>query len=492
MTAFDDSFDFYRRGLEHAQSGEDQQALQCIQEYLLRVPHDTDALNDAGVLLHALGRQNEAARHLEAALDLLPDRPKEILWNLAEIYLAADRLGQARRLVCELTDQPLFASELANRIASLYLEQDRIPQAIETLLQSLEIHPDQQQLTTILDRLRKLRPKLAIIADPGDEESSGLLTGHLSQRFRTRRVLCDDTRSMAEALDWCDIACFSSLNDGLLRATRQQGGYRTVVHLSPEQLYSPRLERVCWDRVDMVLTPAGTSRRDLLRSRIGTGSCRIEPIGEAPLTDTASLNPCGGKAVAAVGPITLADNPMLLLQCFQALHEQDDEYTLHLAGTMEDEMLEHYLRNLLEDMGLTEAVFFEGWQEDLDAWLGDKSLLVSTGIVQDRMPVVLQAMLSGIKPVIHRFPDAEELLPEDVLFTTVEEFCRRVLDEPAQPERYRMLVRTDHCPHRRMDRIHQLISELAPVPGRSEVFLSDASWAGIDAKLTTGDGKSAT
>ena len=50
----------YGQGLKLADAGKHEEALALIQEHLLGSPEDGQALNDAGALLYALGRLDEA------------------------------------------------------------------------------------------------------------------------------------------------------------------------------------------------------------------------------------------------------------------------------------------------------------------------------------------------------------------------------------------------------------------------------------------------
>ena len=56
--------DYYERGLELAEAGKYQEGLNCIREHLRAAPNDAQALNDAGAILHCLGRTGDAIGHL--------------------------------------------------------------------------------------------------------------------------------------------------------------------------------------------------------------------------------------------------------------------------------------------------------------------------------------------------------------------------------------------------------------------------------------------
>ena len=84
----------HHKALKLAETGNYQQAMEGIDKHLQTSPDDAEALNDAGAILHCLGRCDEAIEHLVRAKTLRPDSA-EIIWNLAEAYLAAGRADEA-------------------------------------------------------------------------------------------------------------------------------------------------------------------------------------------------------------------------------------------------------------------------------------------------------------------------------------------------------------------------------------------------------------
>ncbi|MGD8500326.1 MAG: tetratricopeptide repeat protein, partial [Phycisphaerales bacterium] len=87
----------YERGVELAEAGKHQEALACMQEYLRTAGDNAEVLNDTGAILHCLGRSDEAVDHFLKARSLQGDSA-EIVWNLAEAYLAGGRANEAVQL----------------------------------------------------------------------------------------------------------------------------------------------------------------------------------------------------------------------------------------------------------------------------------------------------------------------------------------------------------------------------------------------------------
>ncbi len=115
MTHHRRQHDACRRALELAWAGSHEEALELLREHLLAHPGDGEALNDAGALLYALGRYDEAARHLARAADRLGDDAVTARQNLAEALLAEGRTADAGAMFDELAPDGLLTGDFLRR-----------------------------------------------------------------------------------------------------------------------------------------------------------------------------------------------------------------------------------------------------------------------------------------------------------------------------------------------------------------------------------------
>jgi hypothetical protein len=195
----------YGRIEDLAQAGQFNEALELAQQHLRQQPKDGRALNDAGAILFALGRHDEAVEHLTAALRVFDDKPGETLWNLAEVYLASRRPMDALALFDDLVAAEVFSADLANRTAQLFIEAGDYAAAMETLLYSRNVLPAQPPLEEIIEKVRCLRPKVAL-AWESDEASAPLaIRQFLAGRFAVRELRARQAAQLRELMEWCDI-----------------------------------------------------------------------------------------------------------------------------------------------------------------------------------------------------------------------------------------------------------------------------------------------
>jgi glycosyltransferase involved in cell wall biosynthesis len=214
--------------------------------------------------------------------------------------------------------------------------------------------------------------------------------------------------------------------------------------------FDPALDDVQWDRVDAVAADDLNATEGLLRRRIGEldrAEIHRIPFGlDVPAAPVVQRT--AGKNLVCLDPVSHRHNPALLIQCFARLLADNAEYRLIFGGYFVDDMLTDYLRHMVEQMGLSQAVRFEPRRGPLSAYLRDKHVLVSADMLGDYR-LVLQAMARGLKPVVHASPSANEMFPPEHLFRTPEEFCRAVLDTPHRPTEW-----------------HRYVAERFPLAGR--------------------------
>ncbi len=421
----------YQRALELAQAGKLEEALVALQAHLRLHGQDDQALNDTGAVLYSLGRLDEAAEHLRKALAIHP-AAAESMSNLAEVYLAAGKADAVLAMLDDFARADILDPEMINRVVLAFMDKHDHGQAIETMLRSQQLIAGQEALDAIIQRVRASRPRIAVIR--GDSPPAGLdaILRFLQPRFDLRVVRGLQERqgeAFAEAIAWCQIVWFEGCGQELVAATRAENAARIICRVNSHDPWSQWFDQVLWERVACILVPSrGVADLIALRGAQWADKIRIVPCG----LDINAIVPAprqGGKRLACIDPLAPAANLPLLLQCLAALRRTGD-WVLHFAGVFgDDASLEQYVMHMIDRLDLSSAVIFDGWQADLPAWLADKDRLVSAATSEGDVEALLAAMAAGVKPVVHEYPGADDLLPRPLLFATVDEF-RRCVTEP--------------------------------------------------------------
>ncbi len=454
--------DNYQRGLKLAEAGQYQEALGYMQEHLRTAPDDPQVLNDTGAILHCVGRSHEAIEHFIKALSLKNDSA-EIIWNLVEAYIATGRALDASQLFDKMQQMNILNADVLNRTADVFLNQENKAYAIEMLLRSLEISPEQDVLKPMIDVIRSKRPKIAFICGADGTTFLNEIADFLSLRFETRFFDGKTEDQLYELMKWSDISWFEWCTNFAVIGSRMPKVCKNIIRLHRYEAYGPWPQQVNWSNVDRLITVGNSFVRETLLRKIPylEGQTSMIKIHNGVNLDKFDfINRPRGKNIAFLSNLRAVKNPAFILQCMQKLHYIDPEYRLFFGGMFQDEALEQYLRHMVNALQLGDVVFFDGWQNDVNSWLRDKHYIVSTSLIESQGMGILEAMACGLKPVIHNFPGAAQTFRPEYLFNIAEEFCQHICNETYEPQRYRRFVEDNYALKNQLNKINEVFIKL--------------------------------
>ena len=457
-----ESINDYEKGLEFVKVGNYHQALDCMERYLQANGGDAQIFNDTGAILHCLGRSDEAIDYFVKAQGLKKESA-EIIWNLAETYLATGRAEEAERLFDDMEKKDILNIDLLNRTANVFLNQGNKAGAIEMLIRSLKICPQQEILSPMVKVIRSKRPKVAFFCGGDGPSFLNDIYEFTQERFEVRFFEGSTEEELNELMQWSDISWFEWCTDLAVIGSRGPKQCETIVRLHRYEAYGPWPQQINWHNIDTLITVGNSFVRDILVQNVpdieNQTSIVAIPSG-VNLEKFAFTNRQRGKNIAFLCNIRAVKNPAMVLQCMQKLHYIDPEYRLFFAGKFQDQAIEQYIRYMVDALGLKEVVFFDGWQEDVCFWLRDKNYIVSTSFIESQGMGILEAMACGLKPVIHNFPGAKEIFPADYLFNISEEFCEKILSASYEPQQYRRFVEENYSLKDQLAKINNILVQI--------------------------------
>jgi glycosyltransferase involved in cell wall biosynthesis len=452
----------YERGLEFVKVGNYHQALDYMQRHLQANGGDAQIFNDTGAILHCLGRSDEAITYFVKARSM-QSNSAEIIWNLAEAYLATGMAEQAERLFNDMEAMDILNVDILNRTANAYLNLGNKAGAIDMLIRSLRICPEQEILSPMVQVIRSKRPKIAFFCGGDGMTFLNDIYEFAKQRFEVRLFDGKTEEQLNELMQWSDISWFEWCTDLAVIGSRGPKQCENIIRLHRYEAYGPWPQQINWQNIDVLMTVGNSFVRDIL-SRSVPGiedQTSIVTIPNGVNLDKFTINERPrGKNIAYLCNVRAVKNPAMVLQCMQKLHYIDPEYSLFFAGRFQDLAIEQYVRYMVDTLGLKEVVFFDGWQEDVRSWLTDKSYIVSTSFIESQGMGIMEAMACGLKPVIHNFPGAGEIFPSDFLFNIAEEFCDRILSASYEPQRYRRFVEEKYSQRDQLAKINNILVQI--------------------------------
>ena len=191
---------------------------------------------------------------------------------------------------------------------------------------------------------------------------------------------------------------------------------------SIEALQTDFPAKVDWSRVDRLIT-VGEDITDVLFTNNPSIARHLRPDIIPNGIDMQRFGPGqpDRRLVAWVGHLEPKKNPMLLLQIANALHRADPRYVVHVAGAFTDLRTTRYIKRFMGSLNLGGVVRFDGEIADMPSWYADKGVLLSTSMYESFGLNIGEAMAVGAFPVVHDFPGADQLWPEECLFASVDE-----------------------------------------------------------------------
>ena len=452
----------YEKAMVLAEAGRYEEALASIMEHVQTSPQDTEALNDAGAILHCLGRSSQAIDCLLKARQFGGENP-QIVINLIEVYIGAGKPEQAEALFDQAESAGILNPEMLNRTAKLFLDQGNKAGAVEVLLRSLDNWLGQEILAHMLTVIKSKRPRMAFFCGADGSTFLDPVCNYLKNRFEIRIFTGRTEQELYDLMRWSDISWFEWCTDLAVIGSNGPKVCETIIRLHRYEAYTELPSRVNWRNVDVLVTVGNSFVQQALLNTVGPISPPTSIVTIPNGVDLEAMrfvNRPRGKNIAFVGNLRMVKNPGLLLQCMQRLDSLDCDYRLFVAGVFQDSALEQYVHHVAKELGLTEAVLFDGWQGDISHWLADKHYTVSSSIIESQGMGILQGMACGLKPVIHNFPGACEIYPEEFLFDTPAQFCEQILSGAYEPERYRQFVEQSYSQRQQLAKINELVIKL--------------------------------
>ena len=217
---------------------------------------------------------------------------------------------------------------------------------------------------------------------------------------------------------------------------------RIISYLRRYELFRPKVfDKINWDKVDDLIF-VNTALKQLFEKKVPDTTTRTHLIyngidlNEFKLSTFAKT----GKKIAMICQIHTPKN--INLAC-QILLELPKEYKIyHIGGVSHINLpeFEFYLAGL----GLKDRFIMDGIKKPSQAnsWLVNKDFILSTSVSEGNPVNVIEGMAMGLKPVIHRWPGAEDQFEDDYLFYTAKEAVDIIIpDKPDMgAEYYRSLM----------------------------------------------------
>ena len=283
--------------------------------------------------------------------------------------------------------------------------------------------------------------KVSVICMSGLDNFIDNIIDGLSDGYMVRKFIVKTEQDIYNAIDWGDVIWLEWANQSAIVATNYEGikDKKVVLRLHSYEIFTDFPKQINWSVVDRLIFVAPHIREilnelspgivDKVKSEVIYNGLDIDKI---PFKEREP-----GHNIAWVGFINYKKNPQMALQIMKKLVDSDKRYILHIAGSYQDLRYKIYLKHMIKEMGLEDNVKFYGWIDDMEGFWKDKNYLLHTSIHESFGYGIFEAMVRGIKPVIHNFRGAKDLYPRNVIFNTVEEAADEIMNGEYYSKMYR-------------------------------------------------------
>jgi glycosyltransferase involved in cell wall biosynthesis len=309
-------------------------------------------------------------------------------------------------------------------------------------------------------------PRLLLADRVKGREDSFLapLLPELEKHYETRFVTTGPGEDLAAAIAWADIVWLEWCWDHAVWATRNAIplGKPCIVRLhSIEALQTSYPAQMDWHRVTTLVTVAEDITEILLTNfPVIATAVPIQIIPNGIDTERFRFGQPDRFRIGWVGHLEPKKNPMLMMQIAHLLVQRDPRYSLHIAGAFTDLRTARYLKQMQSALGLSGIVHFNRHVGNMPEWYADKGVLLSTSMYESFGMNIGEAMAAGAFPVIHAFPGADRLWPEECLFASMDQAV--ALIQSARPGLYRQWVTERYG---LVQQVNQVVALLKKVSG---------------------------
>jgi len=238
-------------------------------------------------------------------------------------------------------------------------------------------------------------------------------------------------KNTEDVIDWADIVFFM-WSDGFLKHCSEQKkkkGKKYIAYLRSYELWdTPYPWQINWPNIDHLIFVNDSIRKcflanaDSLNSAAGIKDGFKTPTHFIPnaidLDEWKFVKRSPNKKIAWVNSLCYKKGVQLLAQF--AFYMPYD-YSIYPAGTKGDPRTGFYFDSITKAMRAENRIAPMKNYDDVQGFLADKSFSLNTSIVEGHPNAIIESMAVGIKPLIHNWPGAKDLFPENLIFNTIDE-----------------------------------------------------------------------
>ncbi len=239
-------------------------------------------------------------------------------------------------------------------------------------------------------------------------------------------------------LDRCDVAFFEWCQTPFLQALSLEDIECKIAVRAHGLPFFSIFKTFPWEKVDLLIGASGLFGPLLNEAAQRPKRYMHIPVGSEPTFYTMPPSKKYGRNLATHSyTIRFKKRIYTTIQTFYELLKHDPKWNLNIAGNWTSQApgwegvnYTRPCRELMEDLKISTKVFLtpnmtpEGWRQ----WLGDKDIFISNSIREGVHVSLVEAMLTGVYPLINCWRGSTEYYPDECIFKTQNELVDKILE----------------------------------------------------------------
>ncbi|ODN30597.1 glycosyltransferase [Fervidobacterium thailandense] len=441
-------------------------------ELATNIPSEVDRYNVLGIIHFYEGNLDGALELFQTALKIDPVHP-DVLFNYSKTLFEKGNYFESWRY---LTRIPEKTWEVWDMLGDTQLKLGNPAMALhyyDKAFKSSNIPELKQKYDEVRKQYYKGN-KLAIFCLPGLDSFIHDIASILSHVYDVRLAITTDSKQIVDTYTWADIVWLEWANEMAVQITNKlpKGHKKVLCRLHGyEALRTDFLSSLNWDNVDVILFVAWHVQKTAYMNNPNLSKKRSFVVNNGVnLSSFRFKNRYPGTDLVFVGNFNYKKNPALAIQILLKLIKKSPEYKLYWKGVIQDQRLKEYTDYLLEELNLKENFVFEEFGKDVDQFLENKNIFLSTSIHEGYGVAILEAMAKGLKPVIHNFFVAKEFYPQEFLFNDVDEAVAMITSNEYDSEKYRRFVEETSSLEKQIASILEILNEIKTVGTENNIL----------------------
>jgi Glycosyltransferase len=306
---------------------------------------------------------------------------------------------------------------------------------------------------------RDYRKKIVFFVVPRGDSFINDIIHILSEKYDIRKIIVTDYKQIDVGMQWADICWFEWCDSLVIYGSKLKiAKEKTIIcRLHSYEAFTDSIMKVNWSVVNKLIFVAEHIKK-LVVNRVEIDNKKIAVIPNGVDVNKYKFKNCGkGFNIAFIGYIDFKKGPMLLIHTFNAVHNIDNRYKLYIAGQFKEERYNLYFNQMIEELGLNECVFYDGWQKNIDEWLEDKEYIICTSVLESQNMSVMQAMSKGIKPIVHNFVGAKQIYSEECIWNTIDDAVKMIISDEYNSKQYREFIENKYSLKKQIESINKFV-----------------------------------